>query len=136
MRLIDAYPVEMGVADYLCSNAYLNDTAQDVLEMVAKWLVDAPAVDAVPVKDIKLHHILIDNEGVPEVKLQFGDRFVLLRTDPVDWEEVKHGDWVDGRPYVNSRWRVCSVCHASAPEPHGGYNYCPNCGAKIDGEAG
>lgn len=48
-------------------------------------------------------------------------------------EEVVHGDWIDGRPFVNSRWKVCSVCHQTAPEPHGGYNYCPNCGAKMDG---
>lgn len=50
----------------------------------------------------------------------------------VDTVPVVHGDWVDGRPYVNSRWKVCSVCHQSAPEPHGGYNYRPNCGAKMD----
>lgn len=50
-----------------------------------------------------------------------------------DVSPVVHGDWIDGRPYVNSRWKVCSVCHQTAPEPHGGYNYCPNCGAKMDG---
>lgn len=45
---------------------------------------------------------------------------------------VVHGEWIDGRPYVNSRWKVCSVCHQTAPEPHGGYQYCPNCGAKME----
>ena len=46
----------------------------------------------------------------------------------------QHGRWLDGRPYVNSRWKVCSVCKECAPEPHGGYNYCPSCGAKMDAE--
>ena len=53
----------------------------------------------------------------------------------VDAKPVVHGEWIDGRPYVNSRWKVCSVCKQTAPEPHGGYNYCPNCGAKMDGGA-
>ena len=57
-----------------------------------------------------------------------------LETFPtVDAVEVVHGDWIDGRPFVNSRWKVCSACHQTAPEPHGGYNYCPYCGAKMDG---
>lgn len=131
-RLIYADKLKQRIIAYAtrCNATYLT------VDNIIMLLNQADTVDAVPVKDIKLLHILIDNEGVPEVKLRFGDRFVLLRTDPVDWAEVKHGDWVDGRPYVNSRWRVCSVCHASAPEPHGGYNFCPNCGAKMDGEAG
>lgn len=58
---------------------------------------------------------------------------IIIDEQPtVDAVPVVHGDWVDGRPYVNSRWKVCSVCHQTAPEPHGGYNYCPNCGAKMD----
>ena len=58
----------------------------------------------------------------------------LIQEQPtVDAVEVVHGEWIDGRPFVNSRWKVCSVCHQTAPEPHAGYNYCPNCGAKMDG---
>ena len=49
MRLIDADLFNIGIALYLAENAYLNDTAQGVLEKVAKWLDDAPTVDAVPV---------------------------------------------------------------------------------------
>lgn len=50
----------------------------------------------------------------------------------IEAEPVRHGKWIDGRPYVNSRWRVCSECHKSAHHPSGGDNYCPNCGAKMD----
>jgi len=48
--------------------------------------------------------------------------------------ERKKGEWIDGMPYVNSHWRVCSECHQSAPESAGGYNFCPNCGAEMRGE--
>lgn len=39
-----------GVALYMAENAYLNDTALDVLKMVGGWLTDAPATDVVEVK--------------------------------------------------------------------------------------
>lgn len=45
MRLINAYPIEAGIANYLATNAYLNDTAQDALEMVGKWVNEAPTVE-------------------------------------------------------------------------------------------
>jgi len=46
--------------------------------------------------------------------------------------ERKIGKWIDGRPYVNSRWKVCSVCHHSANTPSGDDNYCSYCGSKME----
>ena len=48
--------------------------------------------------------------------------------------ERKKGKWVDGMPYVNSHWKVCSECHVSAPDSCGGYKFCPNCGADMRGK--
>ena len=53
-RLIDATKVYNGIALYMAENAYLNDTALDVLKMVASWLNEAPTVDAVEVEDKEL----------------------------------------------------------------------------------
>jgi hypothetical protein len=49
-----------------------------------------PTVDAVPVDEIIFHHILIDKDGIPEVKLQLGERTLILRreNDPVDVVQV------------------------------------------------
>lgn len=82
--------------------------ADVTVEAFTKWLTspydgrmpadivdEIPTVDAVEVDkiNIRLHHILIDNEGVPEVKLQIGDRYFILHTDQVDVAEVVHGRW-------------------------------------------
>ena len=54
----------------------------------------------------------------------------------VDAEPVKHGKWLKAygdheafgiRPF----YRYCSCCNESTVFP---YNYCPNCGARMDEE--
>ena len=51
----------------------------------------------------------------------------------VDAVEVVHGRWraetEEEQPNIAMRQVVCSVCNGRA---HGRYNYCPNCGAKMD----
>lgn len=49
INVVDATKVYNGIALYMAENAYLNDTALDVLKMVANWLNEAPTVDAVEV---------------------------------------------------------------------------------------
>ena len=109
-----------------------NDLIVEGLERARYCVMDAPTVDAVPIDDIKLHHILIDQNGIPEVKLQFGERTIILR---------REGDPVDVRVFVNGQWRTvyddsagwvneCSKCK----EFGDGTPYCSNCGAKMDGE--
>ena len=104
-------------------------------------LTYAPRVDAVPVDEIRLHHILIDNEGVPEVKLQIGDRYFVLHTDPVDVTKVVHGRWERTSMYDEDSSVQCSECLMEFDYIDGmcylvtGSElplYCPNCGAKMD----
>lgn len=51
---------------------------------------------------------------------------------------VKHGKWVHNENYESwSEKYICSVCHRNALSDgdyrHTLSNYCPNCGAKMDG---
>lgn len=72
---------------------------------------------------------------------------LLLREPTVDAVVVVHGHWEDeyGGKFVNPRYR-CSVCKGKAlyrfdQDCLGGWHevqaltdYCPNCGARMDGE--
>lgn len=48
-------------------------------------------------------------------------------------DPVKHGHWIDT---VADGWFKCSNCGEPAISDCGNekHNYCPNCGAKMDGE--
>ena len=48
--LISRQKILNDVGLYMAENAYLNDTALDVLKMISKWVQEAPAVDAEPVR--------------------------------------------------------------------------------------
>ena len=64
----------------------------------------------------------------------------VLRTTPtVDAVPVVHGEWIETEMgYDDYAW-VCTVCgepwvlNAGTPSEND-MNYCPNCGAKMDGE--
>ena len=53
----------------------------------------------------------------------------IMRQPTADVAEVKHGEW-DTTDTPLGRCCVCSVC-GSCPTME--YNYCPYCGAKMDG---
>lgn len=51
-----------------------------------------------------------------------------------DVQPVKHGRWIDKNPQDKYDPRcICSVCD-SVEFPLSRHKYCPNCGAKMDGE--
>lgn len=99
-----------------CENGYAT-VFDRFAKVICKFsLLDAPTVDAVPVDEIIFHHILIDKNGIPEVKLQFGERtLVLRRKDPVDVVEVV-------------RCKDCfadGCCSVQIDLDMGGEGYCP-----------
>ena len=47
-----------------------------------------------------------------------------------DVAPVRHGRWIDAREYCGDY--MCSNCEALYGTNK--FNYCPNCGAKMDGE--
>lgn len=62
---------------------------------------------------------------------------LILREAPtIDVALVRHGRWVS---VPHKLARICSVCNCDEPYKFADinadvYDYCPNCGAKMDGE--
>ena len=71
------------------------------------------------------------NESFPEVD---GCKAFKAKTDVV---EVRHGEWVkkdlNNPLYESKQAPHCSICGEMSFIR---YKYCPNCGAKMDGERG
>lgn len=60
-------------------------------------------------------------------------RSIVRRTPAADVAPVVHGQW-DNLDGYKTRM-VCSVCGWDVPEYGKFYSYCPNCGARMDGDS-
>ena len=58
--------------------------------------------------------------------------WAILDIPAADVAPVKHGHWVKEKPDVLIHWH-CSVCKNCYYLEEPNANYCPNCGAKMDG---
>ena len=59
--------------------------------------------------------------------------YELIRDAPAaDVAPVRHGRWVD----TDSEFAQCSLCKYPVYAAWNATNYCPNCGAKMDGGDG
>lgn len=73
---------------------------------------------------------LEDDELRPTLK---SIREFIANRPAVDAEPVRHGKWINAGHDAFTQYRRCSSCArllANAPA----YDYCPNCGAKMDGD--
>lgn len=65
---------------------------------------------------------------------------ILAAAPAVDAVEVKHGRWIE-HPHIdygggyNGADYKCSICGFNDVYDIEDYNYCPKCGAKMDGDA-
>lgn len=57
-------------------------------------------------------------------------REIIWRTPYSDVAEVKHAHWIMRHRYCNITY-VCSNCKAGSVKES---NFCPDCGARMDGE--
>ena len=97
-------------------------------------LIDGNKAQAVLVN--MAEHLL--EAGNPEMAGAVGYAAEVIGKQPaVDAVVVVHGRWIEKTDMVSSYlsgceelFAECSVCHAAEIS---GSNYCPNCGAKMDG---
>lgn len=92
-------------------------------------------IDVEPLEDKLKEHI-----KKTESELMLGALSTFLRvldiTPTADVAPVRHGRWVESyksnaAPTLRSRW-TCSWC--GNVQTYGATDYCPNCGARMDGE--
>lgn len=78
------------------------------------------------------------------VECEYAIRLVaddLKKLPSADAEPVKHGRWIDAEIQLESGGsmpiQACSLCKTFYPLAYtgGGHRFCPNCGARMDGEA-
>ncbi len=62
----------------------------------------------------------------------------ILATQPtINPEDCRpRGQWLPTNDDNKKRCSRCDVIHLIAQYPHGQINFCPNCGAKMDGKDG
>lgn len=93
-------------------------------------LIDA---DALKVKLEKNVEDLGDKTGFFEgIKMGYQSAVHFVEKAPTV-EERKHGHWRI-EPYLLEKTGCCSICGEQIRMPYEIYKYCPNCGAKMDGE--
>ena len=74
----------------------------------------------------------------PDCELGINESIEVIKAIPsADVAEVRHGHWgkmFNGKFTGGAYWYSCSNCGRIVPDVRsGGWNYCPNCGAKMDG---
>ena len=83
-----------------------------------------------------LDHIIEIVDGVPSADVVPMERYksmentcVKLQKALADVAPVRHGKWEMNDDYT------CSLCGYRMVIGDGAYRYCPNCGARMDGES-
>ena len=103
----------------------------DVREKAAseKRLIDADA----------LIHRLLNTKIVAANLFQYANAVTNMIGDAptIEAEPVRHGYWENANGRPKTYIRKCSVCGKEAYFCGRGcsYKFCPNCGAKMDGES-
>ena len=52
--------------------------------------------------------------------------------DAIEISRVRHGRWVEKEKYTFGIMYDCSLCENRILDNGHSWNYCPNCGAKMD----
>ena len=73
------------------------------------------------------------NNRLIDIVFLDGAKSVIDAAPAVDAKRVIRGEWVE-KPYLFGTTKYCSRCGVNYGMPHGVFNYCPNCGAKMDKE--
>lgn len=95
----------------------------------AEALINELEAGCMPIYESGISGILGDKDCI---------RDYIERAPAADVQEVKHGRWEKHETHSGAfEFWFCSECDRSGGYSiNPGFNYCPNCGAKMDGKDG
>lgn len=79
----------------------------------------------------ELYDVLLDTYGKAKMALLKDILEYIDESTTIEAELVKQGKWIE-KPYLFGTTNYCSLCENNYGMPHERYNFCPNCGAKMD----
>lgn len=94
-------------------------------------LINELSAACMPIYEKGITGILGDNSSIADI---------INEQPTADGKEVKHGEWFkpSNDPVDSKQW-ICSECKGLTETAyycgHCYYNYCPNCGTRMDGVA-
>jgi hypothetical protein len=94
-------------------------------------LINELSAACMPIYEKGITGILGDNSSIADI---------INEQPTADVQEVKHGEWFkpSNDPVDSKQW-ICSECKGLTETAyycgHCYYNYCPNCGTRMDGVA-
>lgn len=91
---------------------------------MSKWL------KRIPLKDLS------DGRGLCRVIMEDDFKKAIKKMPKgiiADVAPVRHGRWVEKEKYTFGIMYDCSLCENRILDNGHPWNYCPNCGAKMDG---
>ena len=94
-------------------------------EALVEWL------KRVPLKDLS------DGLGLCRVIMEDDFKKAIKKMPKgiiADVAPVRHGQWIEQEKYTFGTFYDCSICDNRILDNGHSWNYCPNCGAKMDEE--
>ena len=92
-------------------------------EALIEWL------KRIPLKDLSdglgLCRIIMEDDFKKAIKK-------MPKSIIVDVSPVRHGHWIEQEKYTFGTMYDCSICGNRILDNGHSWNYCPNCGAKMD----
>ena len=77
----------------------------------------------------KLRGVTYEDGKIIDVHIRDTDDVVKV------FAPVRHGRWIEKEKYTFGIMYDCSLCENRILDNGHSWNYCPNCGAKMDGGA-
>lgn len=119
MRMIDADILTEGIKKYFCNVCSEPEIGKckacDIAEILS-MIDDTPTIDAEPVK----HGAWIE-------KKPSRMKWIPDESDDITEEETTIEDMIEQKCSICQRWSIKFAYHIEM-------NFCPNCGAKMDGD--